>query len=59
MIPLLIAMPFGPMLAWKRGDSAGAAQRLAAAVALGVVASAASYAAAAVAGALRARIGVS
>src|SRR6267154_4032891 len=30
-IPLLIAVPFGPLLAWKRGDLAGAAQRLIAA----------------------------
>jgi cytochrome c-type biogenesis protein CcmF len=28
MIPLLIALPFGPMLAWKRGDLYAAAQRL-------------------------------
>jgi cytochrome c-type biogenesis protein CcmF len=28
MVPLLIAMPFGPALAWKRGDLAAAAQRL-------------------------------
>jgi cytochrome c-type biogenesis protein CcmF len=28
MTPLLFAMPIGPMLAWKRGDLAGAAQRL-------------------------------
>jgi cytochrome c-type biogenesis protein CcmF len=28
MLPLLIAMPFGPFLAWKRGDLLGAAQRL-------------------------------
>jgi cytochrome c-type biogenesis protein CcmF len=27
-VPLLIAVPFGPMLAWKRGDLLGAAQRL-------------------------------
>ncbi|MEA2949862.1 MAG: cytochrome c-type biosis protein CcmF [Alphaproteobacteria bacterium] len=27
-IPLLIAMPFGPLLAWKRGDLLGVAQRL-------------------------------
>jgi cytochrome c-type biogenesis protein CcmF len=27
-VPLLIAMPFGPMLAWKRGDLLGVAQRL-------------------------------
>ena len=39
-VPLLIALPFGPMLAWKRGDLLGAAQRLTAAgiVALVVVA---------------------
>ncbi len=28
MLPLLIALPFGPLLAWKRGDLAAAAQRL-------------------------------
>ena len=28
MLPLLIAVPFGPVLAWKRGDLAAAAQRL-------------------------------
>jgi cytochrome c-type biogenesis protein CcmF len=28
MIPLLAIVPFGPMLAWKRGDLLGAAQRL-------------------------------
>ncbi|MFO1183274.1 MAG: heme lyase CcmF/NrfE family subunit [Bauldia sp.] len=28
MVPLLIAVPFGPMLAWKRGDLYAAAQRL-------------------------------
>ncbi|WP_193175889.1 heme lyase CcmF/NrfE family subunit [Oricola nitratireducens] len=28
MIPLLLAVPFGPLLAWKRGDLFGAAQRL-------------------------------
>jgi len=37
-VPLLVAVPFGPLLAWKRGDLAGAAQRLIAAAALGVVA---------------------
>jgi cytochrome c-type biogenesis protein CcmF len=30
-LPLLVAVPFGPMLAWKRGDLLGAAQRLMAA----------------------------
>src|SRR5712691_6028314 len=34
MLPLLAAMPFGPYLAWKRGDLAGAAQRLFAAAML-------------------------
>jgi cytochrome c-type biogenesis protein CcmF len=28
MLPLLLAVPFGPMLAWKRGDLLGAMQRL-------------------------------
>jgi cytochrome c-type biogenesis protein CcmF len=27
-VPLLIALPFGPLLAWKRGDLLGVAQRL-------------------------------
>ncbi|MBA2124676.1 heme lyase NrfEFG subunit NrfE [Hyphomicrobium methylovorum] len=38
MIPLLIALPFGPMLAWKRGDLLGVMQRLtfAALAAIGV-----------------------
>jgi len=31
IVPLLIAVPFGPMLAWKRGDLLAAAQRLVAA----------------------------
>jgi cytochrome c-type biogenesis protein CcmF len=30
-VPLLLAVPFGPLLAWKRGDILGAAQRLTAA----------------------------
>jgi len=30
-VPLLLAVPFGPLLAWKRGDLLGAAQRLIAA----------------------------
>ncbi|TCD14135.1 heme lyase CcmF/NrfE family subunit [Oricola cellulosilytica] len=28
MIPLILAIPFGPVLAWKRGDLAAAGQRL-------------------------------
>jgi cytochrome c-type biogenesis protein CcmF len=31
MIPLLLAVPFGPLLAWKRGDLVAATQRLLAA----------------------------
>jgi cytochrome c-type biogenesis protein CcmF len=38
MVPLLLALPFGPTLAWKRGDLYGAAQRLYVAAALGIVA---------------------
>ncbi|SER04837.1 cytochrome c-type biogenesis protein CcmF [Faunimonas pinastri] len=38
MVPLLLAVPFGPMLAWKRGDLKGAAQRLAVAMVLSVIA---------------------
>src|SRR3954453_6115283 len=37
-VPLMIAMPFGPMLAWKRGDLLGAAQRLMAAGAAALIA---------------------
>ena len=47
-IPLLCAMPFGPLLAWKRGDLLGAAQRLMAAFAAGIVAVAVTFAAAGV-----------
>ena len=47
-IPLLVAMPFGPLLAWKRGDLLGAAQRLMAAFAAGIVAIAATFVAAGV-----------
>ncbi|MDQ0423137.1 cytochrome c-type biogenesis protein CcmF [Peteryoungia aggregata LMG 23059] len=37
MIPLLLAVPFGPFLAWKRGDVLGALQRLYVAAALSLV----------------------
>src|ERR1700756_542793 len=43
-IPLLIAMPFGPLLAWKRGDLYGVAQRLLVALGVAVVARAAAFA---------------
>jgi cytochrome c-type biogenesis protein CcmF len=42
---LLFAMPFGPLLAWKRGDVLGVAQRLMAAFGIGIVAIAVSFAA--------------
>jgi cytochrome c-type biogenesis protein CcmF len=37
-IPLLLAMPFGPLLPWKRGDLLGAAQRLMTAFGIAIVA---------------------
>jgi cytochrome c-type biogenesis protein CcmF len=43
-IPLMLAMPFGPLLGWKRGDLLGAAQRLLAAAMLAAVALAAAFA---------------
>src|SRR5262249_29746490 len=36
-IPLLLAMPFGPLMAWKRGDILGAAQRLMVAFGMAIV----------------------
>ena len=47
-IPLMFAMPFGTLLAWKRGDILGVAQRLMAAFAAGIVAIAVTFAAAGV-----------
>jgi cytochrome c-type biogenesis protein CcmF len=43
-IPLLVAVPFGPLLAWKRGDLLGVAQRLLGAAAIGVIAVAVVFA---------------
>jgi cytochrome c-type biogenesis protein CcmF len=43
-VPLMFAMPFGPLLAWKRGDILGAAQRLMAAFGVALVAVAATFA---------------
>ena len=43
-LPLLVAMPFGPLLAWKRGDLYGVAQRLTAACALAAVGVAVTFA---------------
>jgi cytochrome c-type biogenesis protein CcmF len=36
-IPLLFAMPFGPLMAWKRGDILSVAQRLIAAFGIGLI----------------------
>jgi cytochrome c-type biogenesis protein CcmF len=43
-LPLLLTMPFGPLLGWKRGDLLGATQRLFAAAMLAAVAIAAGFA---------------
>jgi len=43
-VPLLLIMPFGPLLGWKRGDLLGAAQRLVAAAFVAAVAVAATFA---------------
>ncbi|WP_420392809.1 heme lyase CcmF/NrfE family subunit [Acuticoccus sp.] len=58
MVPLLALLPAGPLLAWKRGDAAAAAQRLIPAAALGVVAAAAAAWLAGEETALTASIGV-
>jgi cytochrome c-type biogenesis protein CcmF len=44
-LPLMFAMPFGPLLAWKRGDLLGVAQRLLAAFGAAIVAIAVTFAA--------------
>ncbi len=44
-LPLLFAVPFGPLMAWKRGDLLGAAQRLIGAAALALVGIAVTYSA--------------
>ena len=43
-VPLLLLMPFGPLLGWKRGDLLGAAQRLLVAAFIAAVAIAAAFA---------------
>jgi cytochrome c-type biogenesis protein CcmF len=43
-IPLLIAVPFGPLLAWKRADLAGVAQRLLGAFVVALLGIAATFA---------------
>ncbi|WP_173931153.1 heme lyase CcmF/NrfE family subunit [Chelativorans sp. Marseille-P2723] len=42
-LPLLAAVPFGPLLAWKRGDLLAATQRLQVAFALSAICSLAGY----------------
>jgi cytochrome c-type biogenesis protein CcmF len=44
MLALLVAVPFGPMLAWKRGDLYAASQRLVAAAAIAVAVMIAAFA---------------
>jgi cytochrome c-type biogenesis protein CcmF len=43
-VALMFAMPFGPLLAWKRGDLLGVAQRLMSAYAVALAAVAAAFA---------------
>src|SRR3974390_1181562 len=43
-IPLMVVMPFGPLMGWKRGDLFGAAQRLLVAAILAALAMAAAFA---------------
>jgi cytochrome c-type biogenesis protein CcmF len=43
-VPVLIAVPFGPLLAWKRGDLLGVAQRLIYAAAIAAITSAVTFA---------------
>ena len=43
-VALMFAMPFGPLLAWKRGDILGVAQRLMSAFGIGIVAVAIAFA---------------
>jgi len=43
-VPLLVAVPFGPLLAWKRGDLYGVAQRLLAACAVAMLGLATTFA---------------
>lgn len=43
MVPLLLIVPFGPLLAWKRGDLAAVSQRLFAALGMGLAVALASF----------------
>jgi cytochrome c-type biogenesis protein CcmF len=44
IVPLLVAVPFGPLLAWKRGDLYGVAQRLLLAAGIAIIAIGAVFA---------------
>ncbi len=43
-VPLLLALPFGPLMAWKRGDLPGVAQRLTGAAAIALTGAAVIFA---------------
>jgi cytochrome c-type biogenesis protein CcmF len=43
-IPLMLAVPFGPLMAWKRGDLLGVAQRLLGAAAIAIIGIAVTFA---------------
>jgi cytochrome c-type biogenesis protein CcmF len=43
IVALLVMVPFGPLLAWKRGDLAGVAERLAAAFVVALIGLAAAF----------------
>jgi cytochrome c-type biogenesis protein CcmF len=43
VVALLVMVPFGPLLAWKRGDLAGVAERLSAAFAVALIGLAAAF----------------
>jgi cytochrome c-type biogenesis protein CcmF len=43
-IPLMLAVPFGPLMAWKRGDLLGVAQRLVGAAAIALIGIAVTFA---------------
>jgi cytochrome c-type biogenesis protein CcmF len=43
-IPLMLAVPFGPLMAWKRGDLLGVAQRLIGAAAIALIGIAVTFA---------------
>ena len=58
MVPLLVIMPFGPFLAWKRADLLGTAQRLLVALALAILGTIAARVLAGESGPLLAPLGI-